>query len=274
MEFYFPVTRVLRPNADNIVTLRPSQTVGKEVAEVINRMGQLSAFAQGLPVPITTSQKFISSADNVLYIKLLGEKVVGFIKTGVRRLFHFSDAGVRELQPLCLLDFYVHESMQRSGFGKELYEFMLRDAQTQPHKIAIDRPSLKLQSFMRKHYNLQHYIPQSNNYVIYSQFFDSYVPSKPPRLFPKDESRIRSVGMMVLGEPRPGSVAKDRAEKTVAKDPAPRQVSQPAAASALKDGFQFPQRDRSARALFRPPWGIVDDLPPYAKADRHRPAIL
>ena len=31
-----------------------------------------------------------------------------------------------EVEPLCLLDFYVHESMQRTGCGKKLFEGMLK----------------------------------------------------------------------------------------------------------------------------------------------------
>ena len=31
-----------------------------------------------------------------------------------------------ECQPLCILDFYVHESKQRSGFGRKLFDFMIQ----------------------------------------------------------------------------------------------------------------------------------------------------
>lgn len=251
VDFGVTLSRVLRTNPEGIVTLRPTQSFPavRELAEIINRMGQLSALAQALPVPITTATKFLNSPDNVMYVKVVGEKVVGFIKTGVRRLFHFSEAGVRELQPLCLLDFYVHETMQRSGYGKELYEFMLKDAQIHPAKIAIDRPSLKLQSFMRKHYGLSQFIPQSNNYVIFSQFFDSLpsIPDRKTRSVPKEESKIRSIGMMVMGnsDVRPVTVVREL----------------PMYPKALP-------RDSSARGVFRPPWGTSDDLPAYIRPER------
>ena len=32
----------------------------------------------------------------------------------------------REVSPLCVLDFYVHESKQRCGYGKALFEAMLK----------------------------------------------------------------------------------------------------------------------------------------------------
>jgi alpha-tubulin N-acetyltransferase 1 len=53
--------------------------------------------------------------------------VVGLLKVGRKKLFVFDAAGVHhEMKPLCVLDFYVHESKQRMGCGKALYEYMLR----------------------------------------------------------------------------------------------------------------------------------------------------
>ena len=98
--------------------------------------------------------------------------MVGILKTGSRKLFYTDGIGkILELSPVCLLDFYVHESYQRSGYGKELYEYMLRAENTSPSRIAIDRPSQKLIGFMRKHYGLADFVPQNNNYVIYRQYF-------------------------------------------------------------------------------------------------------
>ena len=54
-------------------------------------------------------------------------KAVGFIKVGTKKLFLYDTQGVqKEVSPLCVLDFYVHESQQRKGFGKKLYEHMLQ----------------------------------------------------------------------------------------------------------------------------------------------------
>lgn len=50
------------------------------------------------------------------------------IRIGRRRLFIRDEAGgIKEIEPLCVLDFYVYQTMQRSGFGKQLFEFMLDD---------------------------------------------------------------------------------------------------------------------------------------------------
>jgi hypothetical protein len=48
-----------------------------------------------------------------------------------------------------------------------------------PEFLALDRPSEKLTGFLKKHYDLVHIIPQSNNFVVYDRFF-SVDPSKLP----------------------------------------------------------------------------------------------
>lgn len=67
-----------------------------------------------------------------------------------------------------MLDFYVHESCQRGGIGKQLFEFMLSRENTSPEKLAYDRPSPKLIAFLAKHYSLKHYVPQNNNFVVFN----------------------------------------------------------------------------------------------------------
>lgn len=45
---------------------------------------------------------------------------------GRKRLYVFDKTGeCHEMIPLCVLDFYVHESRQRMGCGKKLFEYML-----------------------------------------------------------------------------------------------------------------------------------------------------
>lgn len=52
--------------------------------------------------------------------------VVGLLKIGRKKLFMFDLAGYQhEVEPLCILDFYIHESKQRTGLGKKLFEYML-----------------------------------------------------------------------------------------------------------------------------------------------------
>ena len=52
--------------------------------------------------------------------------MVGILKVGRKRLFVYDTHGNQhEIEPLCVLDFYVHESRQRRGYGRQLFDFML-----------------------------------------------------------------------------------------------------------------------------------------------------
>uniref|UniRef100_A0A8D0H7A2 Alpha tubulin acetyltransferase 1 n=1 Tax=Sphenodon punctatus TaxID=8508 RepID=A0A8D0H7A2_SPHPU len=111
--------------------------------------------------------------------------VIGFLKVGYKKLFVLDRHGAHnEVEPLCLLDFYVHESLQRHGYGKELFEHMLQHERVEPYQLAVDRPSEKLLCFLRKHYSLRETIPQVNNFVVFEGFFDhQHAPAKklPPK---------------------------------------------------------------------------------------------
>ena len=136
-------------------------------------MGTASSKAQGLPQTITTANKFFSTQER-LYLKVEGNQVIGLIKVGTRKLFIRTDNGqIREISPLCVLDFYVHETVQRGGHGRELFEEMLERECVRPEKLGYDRPSEKLISFLRRHYGLKNYVPQNNNYVVFNAFFSS-----------------------------------------------------------------------------------------------------
>ena len=139
-------------------------------------MGVASAKAQRLPSVITTAGRLFSS-DNRLYIRAQGPHVIGFLKVGKRNLFIRNEYGqIRELKPLCVLDFYVHESMQRGGHGKAIFDLMLQQEGATPEKLAYDRPSEKLLGFMQKHFGLAKYVPQNNNFVIYDQYWEAARP--------------------------------------------------------------------------------------------------
>lgn len=52
--------------------------------------------------------------------------VTGMLKTGKKGLYIFDRDGQHyQVSPLCVLDFYVHESRQRTGLGKHIFEHML-----------------------------------------------------------------------------------------------------------------------------------------------------
>jgi len=94
------------------------------------------------------------------------------IRTGKKRLF-LSDVfgNQHECLPLCVLDFYIHESKQRSGYGRVLFEFMIHKENIAPFQLAIDRPSPKFVNFLKKHYKLENPLNQINKFVIFQSFF-------------------------------------------------------------------------------------------------------
>lgn len=86
-----------------------------QVYEIIDRIGSASSKAQGLPSIITTASKLFTS-DTRLYLRAEGNRVMGLLKVGVKKLFIRNESGaIKEISPLCVLDFYVHESVQRNG---------------------------------------------------------------------------------------------------------------------------------------------------------------
>lgn len=96
-----------------------------QLDDIIDKMGTASSKAQGLGTIITTAAKLFGS-DNNLYLKVENDKVIGLLKVGPRQLFIRGASGdIKQITPLCVLDFYVHESAQRGGHGKHLFEYML-----------------------------------------------------------------------------------------------------------------------------------------------------
>ncbi|OCT67932.1 hypothetical protein XELAEV_18039230mg [Xenopus laevis] len=192
MEFDFDVhTIFLEPitKLDNslIPSRRPlisSSQAQKQIMMVIDEIGKASAKAQRLPAPITSSSRMQANAHHLYILKDCTPKtagrgaVIGFLKVGYKKLFVLDQKGSHiEAEPLCILDFYIHESLQRHGFGKELFSFMLRNEQVDVQHLAIDRPSEKFLSFLRKHFNLCSLIPQVNNFVVFEGFFRDWKAS-------------------------------------------------------------------------------------------------
>ncbi|XP_067940982.1 alpha-tubulin N-acetyltransferase 1-like [Watersipora subatra] len=181
MNFNFSVNQIVGNRQLFVIdkNLRPANETGslesarRHLSEVIDRLGEASAKAQRLPGPITTSRKLAYTDQRVyLYTDVENNCAVGFIKVGTKKLFLYDHHGnQKETDPLCILDFYVHESMQRKGYGKQLYEFMTENENVSPAHLAIDKPSDKFIAFLSKHYKLRATIPQVNNYVIFDGFF-------------------------------------------------------------------------------------------------------
>ncbi|KAM9340309.1 alpha-tubulin N-acetyltransferase 1 [Symphorus nematophorus] len=147
------------------------------IATVIDELGRASAKAQQLTAPITSASK-LQSQRHQLYLLKDGESnggrgvVVGFLKVGYKKLFLLDLQGAHiEAEPLCVLDFYIAENLQRHGYGLELFDFVLQHKNLEPVLMAYDRPSPKFLSFLAKHYCLTQSVPQVNNFVVFDGFF-------------------------------------------------------------------------------------------------------
>ncbi|KAK9830669.1 hypothetical protein WJX74_001612 [Apatococcus lobatus] len=141
----------------------------------VDKFGACSAKAQGLRGPVTDFGRLCSS-DHILYLLLdatpVRGLVLGGIKIGRKNLFIRDHEGTYlNIKPLCVLDFYVHESFQRQGIGLRLFEEVLKYQSTTAGALAYDRPSNKLLNFLSKHYGLCSYLPQSNNFIIFQQYW-------------------------------------------------------------------------------------------------------
>uniref|UniRef100_A0A1A8I783 Alpha-tubulin N-acetyltransferase 1 n=1 Tax=Nothobranchius kuhntae TaxID=321403 RepID=A0A1A8I783_NOTKU len=148
-----------------------------QISAVIDELGRASAKAQQLAAPVTSASK-LQSQSHQLYLLKDRESgggrgsAVGFLKVGYKKLFLLDQHGVHvEAEPLCVLDFYIAENLQRHGYGLELFSFMLQHKNVEPVLMAYDRPSKKFLAFLAKHYCLVQSVPQVNNFVVFEGFF-------------------------------------------------------------------------------------------------------
>ncbi|XP_070777665.1 alpha-tubulin N-acetyltransferase 1 [Enoplosus armatus] len=184
MEFPFDINQLF---SEKVSVLDQTLVAGRKsagrpdlqahIATVIDELGRASAKAQQLTAPITSASK-LQSQRHQLYLMKDGERdggrgvIVGFLKVGYKKLFLLDRQGVHvEAEPLCVLDFYVAENLQRHGYGLELFDFMLQHKKLEPVLMAYDRPSPKFLSFLAKHHCLTQSVPQVNNFVVFEGFF-------------------------------------------------------------------------------------------------------
>ena len=147
--------------------------------------------------------------------------ILGFLKVGKKNLFlRMSDmsATLREVEPICVLDFYVHESLQRQGIGLKLMNNFFNDEGVTPEAVAYDRPSTKLICFLRKHFGLQDYTNQSNNYVVFRKFWDldkKIQQRQHKGQYEKEDSKRQTYGMWTTINQRPLSGTKSKGRTKV-----------------------------------------------------------
>ncbi|EGZ11480.1 hypothetical protein PHYSODRAFT_347190 [Phytophthora sojae] len=162
-----------------IEVVRAPEPLGPALAEAVDALGRRSALAQALSQEITSVALFTTPGatqqrQRLLLAKDDDDRVIGFLKTGVKHLFYMSHTGQYiEMDPLCVLDFYVDEAWQRRGVGLQLFQRLLQDEQVTPAQLAYDRPSPKLFAFLKKHAGLTEHFPQPNRFVVFDAYFQS-----------------------------------------------------------------------------------------------------
>eukprot|EP00898_Chlorokybus_atmophyticus_P008081 jgi/Chlat1/8274/Chrsp78S07696 len=152
--------------------------------DLIDTMGALSSRAQNLPKVITDFARVWSMPQRLYLVAApagaipgargkKGVSILGLLKVGPKKLFiRTRGQDLKEIDPLCVLDFYVHESQQRLGLGHYLFEHFLQQENVHPASLGYDKPSPKLIGFMAKHYGLKDFVPQMNHFVVYNKYWE------------------------------------------------------------------------------------------------------
>ncbi|XP_063393550.1 alpha-tubulin N-acetyltransferase 1 [Cydia fagiglandana] len=188
MEWMIPVNDMLKDEITKVnYTLIPPgcqgdvrtvRIVQESLGKLIDSLGEQSATAQGLSKAITTAEKLRNAPTHVLYLlkdasaKNGDGEIIGFLKVSYKHLYLFDERDkVREVEPLCVLDFYVSGARQRRGNGRKLFDHMLQDTGSRPQDLAVDGPSSKMETFLAKNYGVDRLIRQSNNFAVSPAFF-------------------------------------------------------------------------------------------------------
>lgn len=185
MEFYFDFSQIAHGQIVKIdQSLLPvgyqkdDHGLRKIISDIVDHIGEASSVAQELKSPITSAEK-LQGSNHTLY--LMTERtpqghfiVVGLLKMGWKKLYvHDRKGSQTEAMVFCLLDFYISETRQRRGYGIKLMDYMLRDNDIKASQLAFDQPSDCLLRFLSKHFNLTNSVNQSNNFVIFEEFFEN-----------------------------------------------------------------------------------------------------
>ncbi|CAB3226480.1 unnamed protein product [Arctia plantaginis] len=192
--------------------VRSMRLMQDNLNKLINEIGEQSAAAQGLNRVITTAEKMRNSPDNTLFLlkdSLTNQghgALIGLLKVGYKKLYLFDPRNkVREVEPLCVLDFFITQDHQRIGYGRVLFDYMLQALEVHPYELAIDGPSTKMEQFLAKNYGIDNLLRQNNNFAVAAQFFDNVVDisNKSGRSTP---AIVAAVGRFAAAKP-PSAIA-------------------------------------------------------------------
>ncbi|KAL6724932.1 hypothetical protein Aduo_019771 [Ancylostoma duodenale] len=179
----FPSEPIQRLDRTQLIRFNPRKFWS--VQKAIDALGHLSTEAQGLKRILTTYEKVLNQPDDQ-FIYLMWQHhptkpavslVIGMLKVGKKHLYLLDENQRKyEEEPLCILDFYIHDSVQRRGNGHQLFDHMLKQESTSAAAVAIDRPSDAFLQFLSKFYGLKKPVWQSTNFVVFPEFFEGKSP--------------------------------------------------------------------------------------------------
>ncbi|CRG96796.1 alpha-tubulin N-acetyltransferase, putative [Plasmodium gallinaceum] len=144
------------------------QKLEKEIEEI----GRLSSEDQKLYGTLTSINNIIDQ-NYTLYCLIIENNLIGILKIGSKNLYLYDKKNLHYQRCTCVLDFYILNNFQKMGLGIKLFNFMLKDNNIAPSKLCYDNPSKKLQNFLKKYFSPCNLIKQPNNFVIFSEYFDS-----------------------------------------------------------------------------------------------------
>jgi hypothetical protein len=226
MEFEFNCEHVTKADKSGyaIFSSEKLNTLPKKSYEymgvLVDTMGKYSSKAQRLASVITSFKRLEGNTDRQkIYFYSQKNTCFGYLKTGFKKLFVSTEFGdIKEINPLCVLDFYVSEEVQRQGIGRKLFDLVLEDSGYKPEKIAYDRPSEKLLKFLSKHFGLKRYLPQNNSFVVFSQYFTAFSSKVKPTTI--EDSKVQTSDYTGIYETKSKRANKeyDEASNVVNKD--------------------------------------------------------
>jgi len=177
MEFPFPISKPLDLKQDGFTMIASSDLMRdssvssvasfdeqdastKYLPKIIDMLGEMISQIQDSPTITMTYNKFIKKDYNKMYIKADLHKIYGFLLVKIK-----DSINKKEKPEILIKDFFVYETVQRTGVGHSIFEYMLDMEEIQPAQLLFKNPTEPMLSFLEKHYGLASPIPAYKDYV-------------------------------------------------------------------------------------------------------------
>ena len=136
---------------EGVTVFMKEQMLDEKNRQIVDLLGFVSKKEQEIDIPVT-HHKFIRENNMTVFIYVSDGKPFGLLTTEVKMLT-FPNGDKKDC--LSLSDFVVLRYAQRHGFGKILFEYMLKYYNKKPDELVYNRPSYKSQKFLKKYYGFE-----------------------------------------------------------------------------------------------------------------------